>query len=33
MEYDNEFVGLNLIDLDSTNNCSTTTTLSDTWYN
>ena len=29
MEYENKFVGLNPIDLDSTNNYSTTTTPSD----
>lgn len=33
MEYENKFVGLNPIDLDSTNNYNITTTPSDTWYN
>lgn len=32
MEYENKFVGLNPIDLDSTN-YSITTTPSDAWYN
>lgn len=33
MEYENKFVGMNLIDSDSTNNNSITTTPNDAWYN